>query len=292
MNPERKVGLVVAAGLVVLVASVLFIGKVRVGLSGYALTVRWKFVNDLSADAPVKYAGGPVIGRVTSIEVGDDELVEVKLWIDRRIKIREDCEFWIFTAGMLGEEYVEVNASLTGTAPVLVPGAQIRGVDPVSIDATIIRLGKLMDALAPVFAKEEVAASVHTMVNNLDRVSRKIAQVVDRHTKGVDQALSDLEAFSKSVRRMASDFEAVTASAKALTAAEGPDSLRAAAVKLNVTLDSFKSAAKTVDALARKVESGKGVLATVIHDEELAADLKALVKKWKESGITAKVKWF
>ena len=292
MTREGRVGLIVAAGLAVLVASVMFIGKVRVGLAGYPLVVHWKFVNDLKPDAPVKYAGGPVIGRVTGITVGEDELVVVKLWIDKRVRLREDCEFWIFTAGMLGEEYVEINASASGTAPVIASGAVIRGIDPVSIDATIIRMGKLMDALAPVFAKEEVAASVHTMVQNLDRVSRKIASVVDRHTKGVDAALTDLEAFSGSMKKLSGDFEAVMANAKALTAADNPDSIRAAAVKLNVAMDSLKAAAKTADGLAKKVDEGKGLLSTMIHDEELAKNFTKLIKNLADKGITAKVKWF
>ena len=111
LTHERKVGAVVAGALALLVGAVLFIGKVHVGAREYDLTVRWRFVNDLKLDAPVKYAGGPVIGLVRGIAVDADEFVAVRLRVDRRIRIRSDSEFWIFTSGFLGEEYVEVNAS-------------------------------------------------------------------------------------------------------------------------------------------------------------------------------------
>src|SRR6185503_7059586 len=112
-----------------------------------------------------------------------------------------DCEFWIFTSGMPGEVYVEINASYGGVAPYIPEGATIRGVDPISIDATMIRMGKMMDALAPIFAKEEVVASVHRMVVNLDRVGTTIAKVVDKRAAGVDRALGDLAQFTGSLAK-------------------------------------------------------------------------------------------
>ncbi len=291
MNHEKKVGIVVAAALLLLLGAVVLIGRVRVGVSGYELTVKFKFVNDLKPDAQVKFAGGPVIGRVKSLSV-DEDLVVVRLWIDREIKLREDCEFWIYTSGMLGEVYVEVDASRSGTAPHIPEGATIRGVDPISLDATLIRMGKMMDALAPIFAKEEVVASIHRMVQNLDRVGTTIGKVVDRHAKGVDTALSDLETFSRSLGRLSKDLEGIVANAKALTTADDPNSLKAGFAKLNAALVSIDSAAKQVDVLAGKVTRSEGLLGAVINDPELKKDFHALIKQLKDKPIQAKVRLF
>lgn len=291
MNHEKKVGIVVAGALLLLLGAVVLIGRVRVGVSGYELTVKFKFVNDLKPDAQVKFAGGPVIGRVKTITV-DEDLVKVGLWIDREVKLREDCEFWIFTSGMLGEVYVEVNASHGGVAPYIPDGATIRGVDPISIDATMIRMGKMMDALAPIFAKEEVIASVHRMVVNLDRVGSSIAKVVDRRVAGVDRSLGDLEAFTKSLGKMSKDLETIVANAKVLTSIDSPDGLKAGFSKLNEAMVSLNSAAKQVDVLATKVTKSEGLLGAVINDPALKKDFHDLIKQLKDKPIQAKVRLF
>ncbi|MEK7477258.1 MAG: MlaD family protein [Candidatus Coatesbacteria bacterium] len=288
MTHERKVGIVVAIAALLLLASVFVVGKVRLGVSGYYVKARFKFVNDLKIDAPVKYAGGPVIGRVRDVKV-DEDMVLVTLWIDRAVRIREDCEFWIFTSGMLGEVYVEINASLSGVAPFLPDGAIVRGVDPISIDATMIRAGKMMDTLTPIFAKEEVAASVHRMIANLNAVSDRISRVVEKHAAGVDAALSDLETASRSARTLSKELEALS---KALAVAEGPESVRGAVARVNAAMASLQAAAVSMDSVARKLDTGSGLLPTLLNDPQLALDVKAVVKNFKDKPITAKVRLF
>ncbi len=291
MTHESRVGAVVAAAMVVMLAAVVMIGKVRLGVSGYFLDVRFKFVNNLRKDAPVKYAGGPVIGRVKDLSVKGD-MVSVRVWIDRRISIREDSEFWIFTTGVLGEQYVEVHASPSGAAPHLKEGATVRGIDPVSFDATLIRMGKIIDALTPVFAKEEVADSVHGLVADLRGASRKIAALVDSHAGKMDKALTDLESLASSLRRMSRDFEKLAANMQELSDPKNAEGLRSAVARTNRVLKSIESSATGIGELIEKVEEGKGTLGALIHDEQLAKDIKELVKRLKDKPITAKVKLF
>ena len=52
------------------------------------------------------------------------------------------------------------------------------------------------------------------------------------------------------------------------------------------------SPAETVESLAKKIDQGQGLLGTMINDEQLAKDFKALIKKLKEKPITAKVRLF
>lgn len=288
MTHERKVGIVVAVAALLLLGSVFVVGKVRLGVSGYYLNVKYKFVNDLKVDSPVKYAGGPVIGRVREIRVNED-MVVVTLWIDRAVRIREDSEFWVFTSGMLGEVYIEVNASLSGVAPYLPDGAVVRGVDPISLDATMIRVGKMMDTLTPIFAKEEVAASVHRMIANLSAASDRVSRVVESHAAGVDAALTDLETAARGARSLAKQLEALST---ALSVAEGPESVRGAVTRVNAAMASLQAAAVSVDSVARKLDKGEGLLPTLLNDAELAKDVKAVIKNFKEKPITAKVRLF
>lgn len=288
MTSERKVGATVALGLLIVGLAIFLIGKVRVGVSGYELKCQFRFVNNLKDDAAVKYAGGPTIGHVRSLKV-DGDLVTVTMWIDRGVRLRKDSEIWIYTAGMLGEQYIEVDASPTAKGPYWEEGSTVRGIDPVSVDATMNRLGKLMDALAPVFANEEVAASVHSMINNLNLVSTKIAAIADKHSGKLDVALTDLESFSRNINRMAKDFAIITENLKALTNPADPDSPRNAMVKVNAAMTSLQTTAIALDAITKKIDGGHGLLATMLNDEQLATNFKDLIKKLKEKPISAKV---
>lgn len=291
MTPERKVGAVAAVALAVLVAGVFIVGKVNLGLSGYDLKVRYRFVSGLRENAAVRYAGGPIIGQVKRLEV-DDEMVTAHLWIDGSVRIREDCEFWIYTAGLLGEQYVEVNASPGGEAPHLKDGAVIRGIDPVSFDATLIRLGKIVDALAPVFGKEEVADSIHSVVKDLGRAAKKISAVVDRHAGNVDSALGDLAKFSQSLNRMAKDLERISANLREISDPKDPQGVQGSIAKLNSAMDNLEKTTVTMRGVVKKLDEGKGLLGLLINDPELAADFKKVIKKLKDEPIKAKVRLF
>ncbi len=291
MTPERKVGTVVVAALLLLLGGVFVIGRVKLGVSGYQVKVQFKFVNDLKVKAAVKYAGGPEIGHVMDLNVGG-EMVMVTLWIDREVRIRQDSEFWIFTAGMLGEQYLEVHASPSGTEPYLADGATVRGIDPVSLDGTLIKFGKIIDVLTPIFAKEEVASSVYAVIRDMRQVARQISKVVVKHTEGVDQALTDLESFSHNVDRLSKDLGMFMADVKGLSDPKNPQSVQLAMKRLNTTLASLQKTAGTVEGLAAKLDESQGLLGALINDEELKEDFRALVKKLKDKPITAKVRLF
>jgi len=291
MTPERKVGIVVSLAILVALASVFLIGKVRLGVSGYSIKVQYKFLNDLKVDAPVKYAAGLIVGHVQQIYM-DGDLVTAVLWIDRRYKIRNDCQFWIFTTGMLGEMYVEIDASPSGTAEYIAGGSVIRGIDPTSTDATLIRLGKMVDALAPIFAREDVGASVHSMVADMKRAAAAIAGVVDKHSGRLDEALGSLEQFSRNLSKMSKDTEAIMAQLKVLADPNSTESVHVTLRRLNSAMASLEDTSKVAQSIAKKIDTGKGTLATLINDEKMANDLRALVKKLKDEPITVRTKIF
>ena len=178
----------------------------------------------------------------------------------------------------------------SATAPSLPEGAVVRGIDPTSTDATLIRLGKIVDALTPLLGKEEVAASLHAMVADMRRVASRIAGVVDKHTIKVDEALTELEAFSKAVGRMAHDVEGLMANMKTLTDPANAQSVHVTIKRLNETLQGLDDAGRAARSIVRKIDDGKGALGALINDERLAADIRALIRKLKDEPITVKLK--
>lgn len=106
------VGLFVAAGLAALVFLALKVGNLGDFNSAETYTVEARFDNigGLKPRAPVKSAG-VVVGRVGAIAF-DPELFEasVQLDLDSRYKFPTDSTAAIMTSGLLGEQYVALDA--------------------------------------------------------------------------------------------------------------------------------------------------------------------------------------
>jgi len=106
------VGLFVVAGIIALLFLALKVGSTTVLKSenGYDVFVRFENIGGLKPRAPVKCAG-VVVGRVESIEF-DDEKYEaaVTLRLDKRYGFPRDSSAAILTSGLLGEQYIGLDA--------------------------------------------------------------------------------------------------------------------------------------------------------------------------------------
>lgn len=106
------VGLFVAAGLAALLFLALKVGSFSAFEAGKTYTVQASFANigGLKVRAPVKSAG-VVVGRVTDIRF-DNTTYEavVTLSIGNQYKFPTDTSAAIMTSGLLGEQYVALEA--------------------------------------------------------------------------------------------------------------------------------------------------------------------------------------
>jgi phospholipid/cholesterol/gamma-HCH transport system substrate-binding protein len=124
---EILVGAFVAAGFVALfflAMQVSNLGAVTVG-DGYTVTARFQNVGGLKVRAPVSMGGVP-LGKVVGIRF-DPETFDalVTLEIDRQYdKIPDDTFAKIYTAGLLGEQYVGLSPG--GSEKNLTQGSEIR----------------------------------------------------------------------------------------------------------------------------------------------------------------------
>ena len=123
---ETLVGLFVLLGLVAL----LFVALKAANLSSfgsqdsYTLSARYDNLGGLKARAPVR-AAGVVVGRVTAISL-DPKTFQgvVTLSIERPFQFPKDSSAKILTAGLLGDQYVGLEAG--GEVDNLVPGAVVK----------------------------------------------------------------------------------------------------------------------------------------------------------------------
>src|SRR5260370_30866438 len=115
---EFKVGLLILISSAILVGFIFILGNFSLR-SGFTIYVDYDYIGALQPGAPVKVSGIKV-GKVSDVEfVGgkpDPKLggkrvqVRVTAWIEDRVRdsIRGDAEFFINTAGVLGQQYLEI----------------------------------------------------------------------------------------------------------------------------------------------------------------------------------------
>lgn len=123
---ETGVGLFVLLGL----AALLFVALKAANLTSfgqadtYTVTARFDNIGGLKARAPVR-AAGVVIGRITGIQL-DAKTYQgvVTMEIERGYQFPKDSSAKILTAGLLGDQYVGIEAG--GEMDNLAPGATIK----------------------------------------------------------------------------------------------------------------------------------------------------------------------
>jgi phospholipid/cholesterol/gamma-HCH transport system substrate-binding protein len=107
------VGLFVCAGvaaLLVLAMKVGNMGSISVGNDTYTLYAHFDNIGGLKARAPVRSAG-VLVGRVSAIDFDNNKfLARVELKITDQYKFPKDTSASILTSGLLGEQYVGLDA--------------------------------------------------------------------------------------------------------------------------------------------------------------------------------------
>ncbi len=120
------VGVFVAAGLAALMFLAFKVGSMGAFdvASSYTIKADFENVGGLKVRAPVKSAG-VVVGRVSDIHFNPETYeAEVMLNIDDRFKFPKDSSVAIMTSGLLGEQYVALEAG--GDDKMLVPGESLK----------------------------------------------------------------------------------------------------------------------------------------------------------------------
>jgi len=123
---ETVVGVFIALGLAAIVVLALKVSNISTlaGDDGYEIQAKFENIGGLKVRSPVKMAG-VLVGRVAEIRFDEDtyEAVTVMKIDPKYRKIPEDTTANIYTAGLLGEQYISLDAG--GAEDYLQDGGQI-----------------------------------------------------------------------------------------------------------------------------------------------------------------------
>ena len=254
---EFKVGIFVFAGLAMLGALVVQFGRLGEGFKTYyAVTVQFSDASGLLKGSDVLLAGariGKVSGGPRLVREGTGVAVPLKIY--DYIKIAEGSKFTVGSSGLLGDRFVDVKMPPGVPTKFLPPNAYLNGARETGIDDLTREGGALVGDLRGVVQKIDTTV---TRLNE-DVLSKESAENLKSSIAHLNEATN---AFAESAKKL------------------GP-----VVDKADSVMDSTKKAADDLQRVLSSATQGKGVLAALLTNQELANDLRALVSNLRAHGV-------
>jgi phospholipid/cholesterol/gamma-HCH transport system substrate-binding protein len=254
---EFKVGAFVFIGCAALAALVVKFGRLGEGVKTYyPLTVRFADASGLLKGSDV-LLGGAKIGRVSGGPrlVPNAPGVAVPLRIYDYVKLPLGSKFAVGSSGLLGDRFVTVTPPTGAPTGYIEKGAFIDGTRETGIDDLTQQGGALVDDLRTTVKKL-----------NQETLSSQNMENLKASMEHLNQATSALAESSKKLDGVIQQTDSTMASAK-----EAAENLQ------NAIADTRK--------LLRSATQGKGLVATLLNDQQLANDLHALISNLRAHGV-------
>ncbi|MDR2006132.1 MAG: MlaD family protein [Acidaminococcales bacterium] len=179
MNNETKVGMVVIAGLAILMGIITFLGFFRFSADSYLIAIRFQRAGGLKPGNIVHFVGVPV-GQVDEIKVDGNDVI-VSASIKNGVKIPAGSSFWLGSEGVMGSMYVDIDPPRTVADRYLQPGDEVWGSPGASMNDFMVaasgvlqKLEAMADALNVVFGDKEVQESIMTTMRNTKEITSNI----------------------------------------------------------------------------------------------------------------------
>jgi phospholipid/cholesterol/gamma-HCH transport system substrate-binding protein len=192
---EFKVGFLILVSSAILVGLIFILGNFSLR-SGFTIRLDFDYIGSLAAGAPVKLSGIKV-GKVAAVELHGGKIdpaidkrvqVRVTAWVEDRVAdaIRADAEFFINTAGVLGEQYLEIVPGRDWDHPPLAPDAIVHDAhlvhDPPRTDLVVARLYEVLDGVSSVL-RDDRDAIKHLLSNGASAVAELNHLLVDNRAQ-------------------------------------------------------------------------------------------------------------
>jgi phospholipid/cholesterol/gamma-HCH transport system substrate-binding protein len=297
---EVIVGLVVIAGIALLVFGTMWLQGIRLGAEEQVVQARFREVGQLLNGSAVKFRGVP-IGRVRSIELErTGAAVIVTMSIDGEVRLPEDPVVILAPESMFGDWQAEIAPRATfphyqyaeAPDPAVLPGYSLP--DMSRLTAVADEIARNMASISARFElafTDQTAINIREAIENIQEVSEQLAGLVSKQQVAIEEVAANLESTSEAAGRAAATME--RAFAEVETAIGGgrltgimqnvertsarTDSLTALLVAashdLRATARTADSAFRQVGGIAAAVERGEGTLGRLLQDTSLYVSL-------------------
>jgi phospholipid/cholesterol/gamma-HCH transport system substrate-binding protein len=330
---EFKVGLLILVSSAILLGFIFILGNFSLR-SGFTVAIDYDYIGALQPGAPVKVSGIKV-GKVESVEFlggkpdpklgGKRVQVRVTAWIEDRVRdsIRGDAEFFINTAGVLGEQYLEIVPGHDWDHPAIAADSIIHGPpavhDPPRTDLVVSRLYEVLDGVSSVLHDDRDAIK-HLLSNGANAVAEINKLLVERREQLGDLIGSTAEVAKEAkvtlakinnglgdgrpVANLLADADTTLKTAQGSLATLTPsaqalmtDATRVTGIiteqRIDKAIDAADKAASAagkagglidnVNGLVTDLRAGKGTAGALLSRDDVYSDLRELIRDLKRN---------
>ena len=324
---EFKVGLLIIIAAVILAGFVFVLGNFSLS-SGFTIYVDYDYSGNLQPGAPVKVAGIKV-GKIEDVaflggkldeKTGRRVYVRVEAWIEDRARqsIRRDAEFFINTAGVLGEQYLEIVPGKNWDDPPIAAGAKVVGRNPPRTDLVLSRLYDVLDSLSEVLSEDKdtikrllgnsasaVGSVDQLLKDNREQVGKLIASTsglaaeatttLEKVNAGLEPAMikktvADADAVLVSGKRaidtVTPEAVALLTDARRVTGVVTEDRVERAIAVADKAAGAVQKAGgliDNVDGMVTDLRKGKGTAGALLVKDDVYVDVRELLRDLKRN---------
>jgi phospholipid/cholesterol/gamma-HCH transport system substrate-binding protein len=283
---QLRVGIFMAIGLLAIGLMVVYFGRFGESIHGsYNIRVEYPNASGIYKGASVLLAGAK-IGSVENnpVILPDMDGVYIDLKIYEEVKIPSAAKFTIGSSGLLGDRFVQIVLGKDAkSAPPIAPDAVIKGkseagVGDVTDQATLLladiqtavgNINKVAEKLNTEVLKDTTIANLSTTLSNLKEASTAVSEA----SKKIDGVVKKAgEAIDSGKQTFTSANQTFTSANQTFTSAKS-------------AADDLKKAIGDLRSLLQQARQGRGTLAALISDREMAENLRSLVSNLRRSGI-------
>ncbi|HEV2842365.1 MAG TPA: MlaD family protein [Chthoniobacterales bacterium] len=268
---ELKVGAFVFVGLLVLAALVIQFGRVGEGFKTYyGLTVRFPDASGLLKGSDVLLAGAK-IGRVSDGPrlARSGQGVDVPLRIFDYVKVPAGSKFTVGSSGLLGDRFVAVTMPPGEPTAFIEKGSSIEGTRETGLDDLTREGGFLVGDLRG--AVQNINATISRL--NDQALSPENMQNLKASVEHLNTATAALAESSKKIDGVLEKADGTMGSAKK------------AADDVQVAIADARKTIQAATQVMQEATQGKGLLAALLTNQDLARDLRALVSNLRAHGV-------
>ena len=266
---ELKVGIFVFAGLAILAALVVQFGRVGEGFKTYYdLKIRFSDASGLLKGSDV-LMGGAKIGRVSGGPRLVGQGVEVALRIYDYVKIPVASKFTVGSSGLLGDRFVSVTPPAGQAATYIAKNAVVEGVRETGLD-DLTREGS--------FLVKDLRGTVQNVSTTVLRLNNQAFS--DANMQNLKSSIEHLNQITGSLAESSKKIDGVIAKADVTLS-----STKKAADDLQLAVADARKTIQAAGQVMRAAMTGNGLLATLLTNEEVGNNFRALISNLRSHGI-------
>jgi phospholipid/cholesterol/gamma-HCH transport system substrate-binding protein len=243
------------------------LGNIRIFSRTHRYYVDFQNVEALPPKAAVKVAGVE-IGKVRRVSLIRGH-ARVAIDINPDVVIHADAKAKVDSTGIIGTKFVNLFPG-SEQAPELKDGTAIEGVEAVSLNQMIEKLGSLFDP-DPKYGNS--VDNLKESIANIRNVTRALNVAMGNHAVEMEEIVMNVRDLTASFKVVAGHLEEITTNNKE---------------DVKVALAKFRAVSEKLDALLDKVTRGEGTIGALMTDEKTEKEVKEAVTSIKDTAASAK----